>query len=68
MYVDIVSYIMFKSYTAMQLANRVATPRTLTISAETPTQPKVTVFHSTGCLKTQPSGPHTHSFFELFFC
>ena len=67
MYVDIVGYIMFKSYTVMQLANRVATPRTLTLSAQTPTQPKVTVFHSTSCLKTQPSGSHTHSFFELFF-
>lgn len=52
----------------MQLANRVATPpQTLTLSAQNPAQPRLTVFHSTGCSNTQSSRPHAHSFFELFF-
>lgn len=52
----------------MQLANSVVTPqRILTLATSTPENPRVIVFHSTGCSNTQPSRPHAHSFFELFF-
>lgn len=41
--------------------------RTLTLPSPSPDTSRVSVLHITGKEKTQPSRPHMHSFFELFF-